>query len=64
MLLPHFPHLLNRNTFCLRQQEVNENGHDQDHTREEIEQTKLHVAKHRQEELSNEECKEHVHRNV
>ena len=64
MILPHSRHLLNRNSFRLWQQEVNENRHDQDQNGEEVEQTKLHVAKHRHEELSNEESEEHVHGHV
>lgn len=64
MSLPHPSHLFNRNPSRLRQQEVDEDGHDQNHSSKEVEESKFHVAKHRQEELSNEEREEHVDRNI
>lgn len=64
MLLPYSSHFFNWNPFCLRQQEVDEDGHDCNHSSKEVEETKLHVAKHREEKLSNEESEEHVDRDV
>ncbi|KAF3533156.1 hypothetical protein DY000_02042308 [Brassica cretica] len=60
MLLPNSSHLFNGNTSGLRKQKVDEDGHDGNHACKEVEETKLHVTKHCQEELTDEESEEHV----
>lgn len=56
-------HLLDRNTLGLRQQLVYEDRHPEHERSEEYEETKLHVAKHCQETLRDEERKQHVNSN-
>lgn len=62
--LPDQDHLLNRHTLRLRQEEVDEDGHDEHEDGEEEEEEELHVAKHGEEHLGNAEGEEHVHHNV
>ena len=64
MSLPHSTHFFNRNSLGLRQEELDEECHHQHEEREEKEQAKLEVAQHVQEHLRNQECEQHVDRNI
>ena len=61
---PHSIYLFNRDVLCLWKEEVYEDSHNDDKAGEEIEETKLHMAKQGEEALSNYECEQHVDRDV
>lgn len=61
VLSPNLLHLFNGNVLGLRQEEVDEESHDSDKKREEDEQAELHVAKHVEEQLSDQESHQHVY---
>lgn len=62
--LPNLPHFFNWNALCFGQEEVDEECHDQHEEGKEEEQAELHVAKHCQEDLCNQESEKHVHRHI
>ncbi|ERN09403.1 hypothetical protein AMTR_s00029p00047020 [Amborella trichopoda] len=64
VILPNLFHLLNWNILGLRQKVVNECSHETHEGGEEEEETKLHVTEHGQENLSNDEGEEQVHRDI
>lgn len=64
MILPHHRHFFNRNTFGLRQKLVNKQAHHHHKKCKEDEESKLHVAQHGGENLSNGKCENHVNRNI
>ena len=55
--LPHSNHLFYIYVLRLRQEEGYENSHDDDKSSKEKKETKLHVAKHSEEKLSNDKRK-------
>ncbi|KAE8672658.1 hypothetical protein F3Y22_tig00111835pilonHSYRG00055 [Hibiscus syriacus] len=60
MLLPSLVHLFDGDVLRLRDEEVNEDSHDDDKAGEEEEEIELQVAKHGEEDLSNDEGEDHV----
>lgn len=61
---PYMDHLLDGDVLGFGEEEVDEDGHKEDPTGEEVEEPELEVAQHRQEHLAYEECEEHVDRHV
>lgn len=57
---PHSIHLFNGDVPSLRKEEEYEDSHNDDKATEEEEETKLHVAKHGEEALSNNKGEQHV----
>lgn len=57
---PDSIHFFNRDPFSLRQEEEDEEGHGYHKCSKEEEETKLHLAKHGEEELADHEREEHV----
>lgn len=55
MCLPHFVHLLNWDVLGFGHKEVDEDGHYDDTSSEEVEQGELHVAEQGEEDLANDE---------
>lgn len=64
VLLPDEDHLLNRDTFCFGEEEVDKGSHDNDPSTEEVEEAKFHYTEHLQEQLAYEEGEEHVHGHI
>ena len=62
VLRPNLRHFLNWNPLSLRQETPYKNGHDNDKKSEKYEQSKLETAQHWQEDLSNEECEDHLNK--
>jgi len=61
MLFPYFlSHIFNRYILCLWNQKHSENSHDENPSREKQENSKLKVAQHGQESLSNKKSEQHV----
>ena len=64
MILPHLRHFFNWNTFSLRQKLVNKQAHHHNKKCKEDEESKLHVAQHSGENLSNGKREDHVNGNI
>lgn len=61
MCLPHSVHLVNWDVLGFGDEQVDENSHYDHESSEEIEQAKFHVAKQGEEDLANDEGKQHVY---
>ena len=61
MVFPNNAHFFNGNSLSFREEEVDENRHNEDEKGEEEEESELKMAKHSQEDLSNNKSEEHVY---